>query len=122
MMISWPANVRESAVSDIVGKLSRDHMPFGYNSYEHIEDSPGLYSFWVRGTCLYVGMSTSLKRRLEEHCRAESNPILKEYFEAYKNEIMLSMAYKCMPDDKLLKLESRAISALVPIANRTGKA
>ena len=121
MKILWQVNVRVFAVSDLLSELSRCHLSFGYRSYEQVDESPGIYCFWVRGKCLYVGMSTNLKRRLEQHCNSESNPILKNHFEAYRNEISLSFAYKNVSESELFKIESHTISILHPIANRTHK-
>ena len=117
---SWRANVRASAVSNISSELANSLVPFGYNSYEYVDESPGLYCFWVRGTCLYVGMSTNLKRRLQQHCMTEDNPILKDHFRSYSNEIKLSFVYRDVLVDELRRYESQAISKLRPIANRSG--
>ena len=105
---------------DIASRLAKDPVPFGYRSYEHVAETPGLYCFWIRRACLYVGMSTNLKRRLQQHCTAEDNPILKDHFRVYSSEVRLSLAYRNVPVDELRKLESQAISKLHPIANRSG--
>lgn len=107
-------------VSDIVSILTKDSVPFGYSSHESVNESPGLYCFWLRNACLYVGMSTNLKRRLIQHCTMEDNPILKSHFHTYANEISLSLAYKNVAEKDLRSLESRAISKLRPLANRQG--
>lgn len=121
MKISWQASARAFAVSDIVSKLSKCTIQFGYRSYEQVDESSGIYCFWVRGVCLYIGMSTNLKQRLEQHCKSEVNPILKNYFETYENEISLSLAYENVSENELFRIESHAISAMHPIANRTCK-
>ena len=107
-------------MSDIASKLAKDPVPFGYRSYERVDEMPGLYCFWIRGACLYVGMSTNLKRRLQQHCTAEDNPILKDHFRVYSSEVRLSFACRDVPVDDLRRLESQAISKLRPIANRSG--
>lgn len=107
-------------MSDIASKLASDLVQLGYTYYEHVDESPGLYCFWIRGTCLYVGMSTNLKRRLQQHCSAEDNPILKDHFRSYSNEIKLSLVYRNASVDELRRLELQAISKLRPIANRSG--
>ena len=109
-------------MSDVVSRLSDCPIPFGRMSYEHVDESPGLYCFWVRGTCLYVGMSTNLKRRLKEHCEAEDNERLSEYFEAYGAEIDAVIVYRDAPEARLRELESDAIKKLRPLANRRGTA
>ena len=122
MMILWQVSVRECAVSDIVSKLSERRVPFGRMSYEGADDVPGLYCFWVRGTCLYVGKSdTSLKRRLKEHCEAEDNPLLRENFEAYGKDIeMVIVNYDDISKKRLGELEFEAIRNMKPLANRQG--
>ena len=108
-------------MSDIVSELSRGAIPFGYNSPDQVAETPGLYCFWVRGTCLYVGMSANLRRRLKQHCTTEDNPILKDHFKAYGDEISLSVVYKNTSKSTLHTLESHAILKLDPIANRDKK-
>ena len=109
-------------MSDIVSELSKGAIPFGYNSPDQVAEAPGLYCFWVRGKCLYVGMSANLQRRLRQHCTIEDNPILKNYFAAHSDEIRLSLAYRNVSAGELRALESYAISKLHPIADRTGQA
>lgn len=120
MRTIWQANARDSAVSDIVSRLSDRPVPFGRMSYEHINESPGLYCFWVRGACLYVGMSMNLRRRLREHCEAEDNVQLAEYFETYGSEIGVVTVYHDAPEARLRELESEAIRRMRPLANRQG--
>ena len=122
MMTLWQASVRDSVVSDIVERLSNGLTGFGQMVHENVDDVAGLYCFWVRGVCLYVGKSASLKRRLKEHCESETNPILVEHFDVYGTEIEMSVVYEDdANDDKLYKLESEAIKKMLPIANRLGK-
>ena len=109
-------------MSDIVSELSKGVVSFGYNSPDQVDAASGLYCFWVRGKCLYVGMSANLQRRLRQHCTIEDNPTLKNYFNVYRNEINMSLAYKNTSESELRTLESYAISQLHPIANRIGKA
>ena len=110
-------------MSDVVLRLSDHPTPFGSMSYEGIDESPGLYCFWVRGVCLYVGKSMSLKRRLREHCEAEDNPVIRENFEAYGTEIKVVVAYyEGISEERLCELESEAIRRMRPLANRQGTA
>lgn len=103
----------------VTGALSEGLVPFGYMSSEHTDESPGLYSFWVRGTCLYVGMSMNIRRRLRQHCESEDNGRLREYFEAYGTEIRFAVMYHHgITEPRLRRLESRAIRAMRPLANR----
>ena len=109
-------------VSDIVKRLSKDLTNFGQMVYENVDDVAGLYCFWVRGKCLYVGKSMSLKTRLKQHCEFQTNPILVEYFDVYSTEIKMALVFEPgMNDAELYKLESEAIKKMSPIANRQGK-
>lgn len=109
-------------MSDVVSRLSGHPVSFGSMSYEGVDDTPGLYCFWVRDTCLYVGKSDiSLKRRLKEHCEAEDNPLLREKFKAYSTEIKVVVAYyDGISKERLRELESEAIRKMRPLANRQG--
>ena len=120
MMILWQQNVRDYVVSDIVARLSHDKTGFGYLSYENVDELSGLYCFWVRDKCLYVGISTNLKRRLKQHCEGEDNKLLAEHFKAYGNEIKVSIVYEDTTEQNLRRLESDAIRELRPIANIRG--
>ncbi len=120
MRTLWQASARVSAVSDPISGLTGGQVPFGYMSYEGIDESPGLYCFWLRGRCLYIGMSMNLRRRLGEHCTAEDNLLLRHYFETYRNEIMLSFSYHDVSERRLRAMESDAISEMRPLTNNAG--
>ena len=103
-------------MSEIASRLRRGLEPFGYGR-QTAPASPGLYSFWLRGTCLYVGQSADLQRRIREHSVAEANDRLAAFFRAYAGEIEISTA---RTDGSLLELEAEAIRELRPLANATG--
>ena len=108
-------------MSDVVSRLSDHPTQFGSMFYESVDESPGLYSFWVRGVCLYVGKSMNLKRRLREHCEAEDNMLIRENFEVYGTEIKVVIAhYEGISEKYLYELESEAIRRMKPLANRQG--
>ncbi len=108
-------------MSEILGRLRSDLAPFGHACHEGIDAAAGLYSFWLRGCCLYVGMSEDLRRRVLEHETAESNARLAGYFKTYPREIKISaVRVEGTPRD-LRRLESAAICKLRPVANRRGR-
>lgn len=107
-------------MSDIADALRSSRAPFDSGSRERIEASPGLYAFWLRGTCLYVGMSEDLKRRIYEHAASEDNLELARHFEAYPYEIEISVVYKDVDSVVLHRLELDAIYALRPVDNIQG--
>ena len=107
-------------MSDVISKLKTGLVSFGFAADEGVNASPGLYCFWLRGTCLYVGMSTNLKRRIAAHCTGETNPELADYFDTFEDEIKMAVAYIDAPEDELRKMEAGAMSKLHPITNRQG--
>ena len=106
-------------MSDIAGRLKNAAVPFGYLRHGAVPDGPGLYSFWLRGRCLYVGMSDDLRRRIHQHATMEANPALARYFAAYRNEIKVSAVPVRGAD--LRREEAGAIEELRPATNRTGE-
>lgn len=104
-------------MSEIADALRNSRVPFDSRSHERIDASPGLYAFWLRGTCLYVGMSEDLRRRIYQHENFEDNPELDRHFKAYPHEIEISVAYKDADSVILRRLEQEAIRELNPLAN-----
>ena len=110
-------NVRDSAVSDMPSRLEANLVPFGHGCHATVDPVPGLYAFWLRGTCLYVGMTKNLERRISEHEAAEDNATLEYYFSKFGGEIKMSIAYVTTSIHFLRELESESIAALRPITN-----
>lgn len=106
-------------MSEIAEDL-RSRAPFGSGSHERISTSPGLYAFWLRDTCLYVGMSEDLRRRIYQHENFEDNSELARHFQAYPHEIEISVVYKDADSVILRRLEQESISELHPLANVQG--
>lgn len=104
-------------MSDMAGLLGTGLVPFGHGSHGAVDPAPGLYAFWLRGTCLYVGMSENLARRISEHEAAEANPALLRYFRRFPGEIEMSTAYVDAGAGRLRALESESIARLRPLAN-----
>lgn len=104
-------------MSEIADALRNSRVPFDSRSHERIDASPGLYAFWLRGTCLYVGMSEDLRRRIYEHATSEDNLELAHHFETYPYEIEISVVYKDADSVLLRRLELDAISELRPLTN-----
>ena len=119
MTILWQVNARGFAVSDFIDSLRNGQRPFDYSYNAQVKSSSGLYSFWARGTCLYVGMSENLRRRIGEHAKNECNMELRKILATYANDIMISIAYLNYNTERLLRCEAMAIRELRPIANNT---
>lgn len=101
-------------MSDVIDRLRLDTVPFGYEHHEVVPAEPGLYSFWLRERCLYVGMSDNLKRRIREHESNETNTDLAGYFDEFHDQIKISVVP--MRGD-LRRMESEAIRDLHPVTN-----
>ena len=112
----------ESEVVNLAKKLSRTK-PFDYNYHNRIgENAPGLYSFWVRGCCLYVGQSMDMKTRLWQHRKDETNSNLARYRRAFPEEIEISHVILDNVDKKTLEdIEARVICHMDPKTNIQNK-
>ena len=117
-------NVRVFAVSknisEIMSQLKSETKSFDYNFHTNVDSYSGLYSFWLRDKCIYVGMSTNLQKRIEQHSHDESNSKLKKYFETYPNEIKISFVYLSNTETEIRHIESKIISEFYPDANTQG--
>ena len=120
MMILWQANARDSVASNIISQLRLHKSSFDYNFPSHVNNSSGLYCFWLRTSCLYVGMSEDLQRRISQHIHAEDNPQLATYFRSYPNEIKISFVYLNVSASELRRIELELIQEFNPETNRQG--
>ena len=78
-------------VGRVISKLKR-YVPLDYN-YENrvLPGTRGLYSFWLRGCCIYVGKSLNISNRLREHRSAmTANNELAAHFGAFTELIDVS--------------------------------
>lgn len=107
-------------MSEIILRLKSETQSFDYNFHNGVHSSAGLYSFWLRSKCIYVGMSMNMQRRIEQHSHDESNPQLRQYFETYPNEIKISFVYVDSTEPKIRNIESEIISRFHPDANTQG--
>ena len=107
-------------MSVIMSELESGARPFDYNFHSNVGNHAGLYSFWLRGRCIYVGMSMDLQKRIAQHSRDEANPKLREYFEGYPKEIEISFVYLDRSEDEIRSMESQIISGVRPLANVAG--
>lgn len=106
--------------TEIISELESKTKSFDYNFHSNVHSHAGLYSFWLRGKCIYVGMSMNLQRRIEQHSHDETNLKLKTYFETYPYEIKISFVYLTYTESKIKLIESKIISELYPDANTLG--
>lgn len=104
-------------MSDMASRLETGLVPFGHGCHAVVDPAPGLYAFWLRGTCLYIGMTENLERRIAEHESAEANPSLRRYFCRFPGEIEMSIAYVDADACRLRAMESETVARLLPLAN-----
>ena len=97
-------------------------VPFDYLFCNQVRPAGGVYAFWLRDECLYVGMSGDLRRRIGQHSTCEDNPELAGYFRACPGEIQISLEYLACPVPEMRRIERDLIRGLHPVANRQGTA
>lgn len=87
---------------------------FGIGSSER-----GVYAFWLRSSCLYVGMSTHLRQRIYQHRMQEHNELLSRYFKAFWSDIEASFVPLSGQSEAALRsTEQAVIRMLRPRTNR----
>ena len=118
-MISIMHIMSEREIASLVERLLHTK-PFDYNYHNKVGVGVrGLYSFWLRGCCLYVGRSIDIRRRLWEHRTNEANPILDKYRRAFSREIEVShVPLKDITEPILSDIEAKVIRAMSPKTNR----
>ncbi len=103
----------------VINALRTRRCAFTYNYHNRVSIGEcGLYSFWCRSRCLYVGMSTNLHQRMLSHRLREHNAMLAKYFRAFPQNIEVS--YVALGDKsgiELRCLERKAIRFLRPATN-----
>lgn len=107
-------------MSSVAGLLSSNLAPFGHGCHKVVDPGPGLYAMWLRGQCLYVGMSEYLRRRISQHETAEDNQDLADYYRQFPGEIQVSVVHVDAGAARLRQLESEVINKLRPAANSRG--
>ena len=107
-------------MSSVASQLSSNLVAFGHACHEVVDRGPGLYAMWLRGQCLYVGMSEDVRRRISQHETVEDNQDLVDYYRQFPGEIRLSVVHVEADAVRLRRLESIAIKELRPVANSRG--
>ena len=107
-------------VGCVICALKTRRSPFTYNCHYRVGSGKGgLYAFWCNRSCLYVGMSGDIARRIYQHRMTEHNPMLERFFGAFAQEIELSyVALNDISGTELRRLERKTIRILRPIANK----
>ena len=103
----------------IIKHLER-HEPLVYGYHNRLPNNlRGLYAFWLRGCCIYVGKSIDIKSRLRTHRHNTTNPDLEEYFYAFGDEIRISyVVFDDITDGLLSHMEQQVVQAMQPKANK----
>lgn len=75
--------------------------------------------FEVQRTCVYVGESKNLRRRLGEHMpESEQNPRLREYLQANADELVVW--FKLVDPSKTRVVQDELVARLLPRFNTVG--
>lgn len=102
-------------------KPSKHASLFSQMNIERISnDVRGVYGFWCRGICLYIGKveSQPLKERLRTHFVKSHNDDLKLWLQTYPKEIRF--AYKSISEiEKIHEVERLMIARYAPRTNKT---
>ncbi len=109
----------EIDAAEVTEALRRRRRPFTYRFDQRIDDGvSGLYAFWLGPSCLYVGMSMDISRRLHQHRIQEHNHLLSQYFRAWWNDIEASyVALSRRHPHELQRFERSLIKRLRPLTN-----
>lgn len=85
--------------------------------YDLAPSDRGLYCFWHRFRCLYVGRSKNLRERMAEHMRGDGDPGLAGYVREHEGEITVSCSRLGCSDWFIRIAEIFAILKLKPKFN-----
>lgn len=77
----------------------------------------GVYSFWFKGRCLYIGQAKSqpIKKRLNQHFDVSHNDRLNDWIKAYGPE--LTVCIMVSGRSRIDRLERRLIKSRKPVTN-----
>ena len=96
-------------------------IPFRLSSFELFSpDDHGLYSFWFRKTCIYVGKAedSSIKKRLTDHWTRTHNDYLRYWIDAKGPKLRIKT--KIINNKKDIEIFERFyIRKFRPLANKT---
>lgn len=90
-------------------------LPFTYQNIESVPRDPGIYTFWFKQRCLYVGRSKDLHGRLTQHWRGSHNRTLRLWIDGYRPDLLFD--YRLTPQIRLPAVEESLIQRLHPEAN-----
>jgi len=94
----------------------KDAFPFSRANIEHIVPTgPGIYIFWSKKFCIYVGQSISLRNRLLQHWSSCHNRDLKIWIAATGKELCIN--FYDIPIENLTDTEQRYMDRLQPHLN-----
>lgn len=111
--------MNKTIVACVLKVLRSRRRPFTYTYHKQVSSrTQGIYAFWLRRRCLYVGISEDIQRRMYQHRMNEHNLRLERYFGAFSQEIEVSyIALSSIPYAKLRRLERKVISILRAATN-----
>lgn len=90
-----------------------------YNINTYAPSSAGIYTFWHKKNCIYVGRSNNIKKRIKEHYVSCHNDYLSLWLNTYTRCIVVKyIKLEDFPSNMVLsKIESKFILYLNPNTN-----
>ena len=102
----------EREIATLENRLANTE-PFDYDYHNRVGKVNGLYSFWLNGCCLYIGISDNIGRRLWNHRTNATNTRLDEYMFAFGDKIEASyVELEEMSRHELELLEDKLIKSM----------
>lgn len=91
--------------------------PFSLRAIDRLDpDAAGVYGFWFRRECIYIGLASNLRSRLLQHWAGSHNDGLKDWMRAKKADLHFN--YKVAgPADDIKQMERFFIQRFSPRTN-----
>jgi excinuclease UvrABC nuclease subunit len=91
--------------------------PFTLRAIDRVNpDAGGVYGFWYRKDCVYIGLAVNLRSRLKQHWSGSHNDGLKDWMKAKKSDLQFN--YKiARPEDDIKLMERFFIKRFSPKTN-----
>lgn len=96
--------------------------PFRLSRIEQLPGGRGIYGFWYRRRCIYIGKAQDqpIRTRLEQHWKRCHNDDLRLWMEATRGDLLFAICVVEGPEN-IDAAERRYIRRFQPVANKTLK-
>jgi excinuclease UvrABC nuclease subunit len=96
---------------------AKDAFPFRRSSIEsRVPETSGIYFFWSRKFCIYVGQATNLRERLMSHWSNSHNDDLNKWLRCPANTLCIN--FEIENKKKLFEVEQLFIDRYQPHLNK----